>query len=60
MGYGRALIGDSLGGTVSLLTALQYPHTFGKVIMQSPLVNETVLRAVGKSLRSLIYLSYIM
>jgi enterochelin esterase-like enzyme len=46
MGYGRALIGDSLGGTVSLLTALQYPHTFGKVIMQSPLVDETVLKAV--------------
>lgn len=46
MGYGRALIGDSLGGTVSLLTALQYPHTFGKVIMQSPLVDETVLQAV--------------
>ena len=46
MGYGRALIGDSLGGTVSLLTALQYPHTFGKVIMQSPLVDETVMKAV--------------
>lgn len=48
MGYGRALIGDSLGGTVSLLTALQYPHTFGKVIMQSPLVDENVLHAVQK------------
>ena len=48
MGYGRALIGDSLGGTVSLLTALQYPHTFGKVIMQSPLVDETVLQAVRR------------
>ncbi|MFB5282464.1 MULTISPECIES: alpha/beta hydrolase [Peribacillus] len=46
MGYGRALIGDSLGGTVSLLTALKYPHTFGKVIMQSPLVDETVMKAV--------------
>lgn len=46
MGYGRALIGDSLGGTVSLLTALQYPHTFGKVIMQSPLVDETVMKAI--------------
>lgn len=46
MGYGRALIGDSLGGTVSLLTALQYPHTFGKVIMQSPLVDEHVMKAV--------------
>jgi enterochelin esterase-like enzyme len=46
MGMGRALIGDSLGATVSLMTALKYPHTFGKVIMQSPLVNEKVLQAV--------------
>ncbi|MGE7761019.1 alpha/beta hydrolase [Peribacillus sp. NPDC097895] len=46
MGHGRALIGDSLGGTVSLLAALQYPHTFGKCIMQSPLANEAVMDAV--------------
>ena len=46
MGHGRALIGDSLGATVSLLAALKYPHTFGKCIMQSPLVNEAVLEAV--------------
>lgn len=46
MSYGRVFIGDSLGGTVSLLTALKYPHTFGKVIMQSPLVDQTVLKAV--------------
>ncbi|MGG2066640.1 MULTISPECIES: alpha/beta hydrolase [unclassified Bacillus (in: firmicutes)] len=43
MGKGRVLIGDSLGGTVSFMTALMYPHTFGKVIMQSPFVNESVL-----------------
>ncbi|MFD2679741.1 alpha/beta hydrolase [Bacillus seohaeanensis] len=48
MGMGRALIGDSLGATVSLMTALKYPHTFGKVIMQSPLVNEKVLQAVER------------
>lgn len=48
MGTTRALIGDSLGGTVSLLTALAYPHTFGKVMMQSPYVNEAVLQAVDK------------
>ena len=41
-----ALIGDSLGGTVSLLTALQYPHTFGKVITQLPLVDKHVMKAV--------------
>jgi enterochelin esterase-like enzyme len=43
MGSTRALIGDSLGATVSLMTALQYPHTFGKVILQSPYVNDQVL-----------------
>jgi len=46
MGLGRALIGDSLAGTVSFKAALQYPHTFGRIIMQSPLVNEEVLKSV--------------
>jgi len=46
MGSTRALIGDSLGATVSLMTALQYPHTFGKVVLQSPLVDEQVLKLV--------------
>lgn len=46
IGMGRALIGDSLAATVSLLTALQYPNTFGKVILHSPLVNEYVLSEV--------------
>lgn len=46
MGKGRVLIGDSLGGTVSFMTALMYPHTFGKVVMQSPFVDETVLNLV--------------
>lgn len=46
IGMGRALIGDSLAATVSLLTALQYPNTFGKVILHSPLVNEYVLSQV--------------
>ncbi|MBP3040114.1 esterase family protein [Bacillaceae bacterium Marseille-Q3522] len=47
VGYGRALAGDSLGATVSLMTALLYPHTFGKVILQSPLVNHKVLQAAA-------------
>lgn len=34
---------NSLGGTVSFMTALMYPHTFGKVVMQSPFVDETVM-----------------
>ncbi|MFO1445581.1 esterase family protein [Bacillus sp. Bva_UNVM-123] len=49
MGMGRALIGDSLGATVSLMAALQYPHTFGKVILQSPMVNEEVLNKVKEA-----------
>lgn len=46
IGMGRALIGDSLAATVSLLTALNYPNTFGKVIMHSPLVNDYVLEKI--------------
>lgn len=42
----RSLIGDSLAGTLGLMTAIQYPGTFGKVIMQSPYVDEKVLEAV--------------
>lgn len=47
MGSTRALIGDSLGATVSLMTALQYPHSFGKVLLQSPYINEKVLDMVN-------------
>ncbi|MEC5423577.1 alpha/beta hydrolase-fold protein [Virgibacillus sp. C22-A2] len=46
MGQSRALMGDSLAGTLALMTALKYPNTFGKVIMQSPYVDDTVLNAV--------------
>jgi enterochelin esterase-like enzyme len=46
MGRGRVLIGDSLGATVSLLAGLQYPHTFGKIAMQSPYVDETMISKV--------------
>jgi enterochelin esterase-like enzyme len=47
IGLGRALIGDSLGGTVSLLAGLMYPHTFGKIAMQSPYINETIIEKVN-------------
>ncbi|MDQ1004082.1 enterochelin esterase-like enzyme [Neobacillus niacini] len=47
MGSTRALIGDSLGATVSLMTALQYPYSFGKVLLQSPYVNEKVMEMVN-------------
>lgn len=46
IGMGRGLIGDSLAATVSLMTACAYPHTFGKVMLHSPYVNDDVLTAV--------------
>jgi len=46
IGAGRGLIGDSLAATISLLTALKYPHTFGKVILHSPYVDDYVLEKV--------------
>jgi len=49
MGQTRTLMGDSLAGTLALLTAFKYPNTFGKVIMQSPYVNETVLEAIKQT-----------
>ncbi|WP_318153071.1 alpha/beta hydrolase [Metabacillus arenae] len=48
MGYGRALIGDSLAATVSLMASLDYPNIFGKVALQSPFVNSYVLSEVEK------------
>lgn len=46
MGQSRTLMGDSLAGTLALMTALQYPNTFGNVIMQSPYVDEQIMNAV--------------
>ncbi|MFF2446135.1 alpha/beta hydrolase [Neobacillus sp. NPDC058068] len=46
MGSTRALIGDSLAATVSLMTAIQYPHTFGKVLLQSPYVDNQVVELI--------------
>ncbi len=45
----RVLMGDSLAGTIALLTAIKYPHTFGKVILQSPLVDDAVLELLDAS-----------
>lgn len=45
-GQGRILMGDSLAGTLALMTAVKYPDTFGKVVMQSPYVDQTVLHLV--------------
>lgn len=38
LGSGMGLIGDSLGGYVSLKCGVQFPRTFGKVIIQSPYI----------------------
>lgn len=46
MGKTRTLLGDSLAGTLALMTAIRYPNTFGQVIMQSPYVDEMVLEKV--------------
>ena len=47
IGAGRGLIGDSLAATISLLAAAKYPNTFGKVILHSPYVDNSVLEAVN-------------
>ncbi|EZP78853.1 esterase [Parageobacillus genomosp. 1] len=46
IGKGRALIGDSLGGTVALMAGLLYPHTFGKIAMQSPYIDEDIIAKI--------------
>lgn len=46
VGAGRGLIGDSLAATISLLAAVKYPHTFGKLILHSPYVDDFVLEKV--------------
>lgn len=45
LGVTRALFGDSLAGTLAFMVATTYPLLFKKVLMQSPLVNNTVLQA---------------
>ncbi len=46
MGHGRTLVGDSLAGTLALMTAVKFPNIFGNVIMQSPYVDEHVKEVV--------------
>lgn len=40
---GRTLLGDSLAATVNVHAALEYPHTFGQVIAQSPYIHTSTL-----------------
>ncbi|WP_163529861.1 alpha/beta hydrolase [Halobacillus ihumii] len=46
MGNGRTLVGDSLAGTLALMTATRFPNVFGNVIMQSPYVDPHVMEVV--------------
>lgn len=39
---GRILLGDSLAGSIALMTALSYPRLFSQVGMFSPMFNEVV------------------
>lgn len=48
LGITRALIGDSLAGTLALMTAIKFPDLFQKVLMQSPLINDAVLAAASQ------------
>lgn len=47
LGNGRTLLGESLGGVVSLFTALAYPHTFGQVACQSIAMDEKLNQQVA-------------
>ncbi|MFC7371842.1 alpha/beta hydrolase [Fictibacillus iocasae] len=49
LGGSTALIGDSLGGYISLKAATLYPHTFGKLILQSPYVPEVLMEEIKSS-----------
>src|SRR5699024_11742965 len=42
LGIEHSLIGDSLAGTFAIVTALQYPGYFNQIIIQSPLIDDTV------------------
>ncbi|MFC7321243.1 alpha/beta hydrolase [Halobacillus campisalis] len=46
MGRGRTLAGDSLAGTLALMTAARFPNIFGNVIMQSPYVDAHVMEYI--------------
>nr|WP_254613082.1 alpha/beta hydrolase-fold protein [Brevibacillus sp. HB1.2] len=47
LGNARTLLGESLGGVVSLFTALYYPHTFGQVACQSIAMDAKLNRLIA-------------
>ncbi|MGD8189824.1 alpha/beta hydrolase [Brevibacillus ginsengisoli] len=48
LGHARTLLGESLGGVVSLFTALTYPHTFGQVAAQSGAFSSSLCAKVNE------------
>lgn len=48
-GPSRTLLGDSLAGSLALMTAEAFPNIFSRVVMQSPYVNERVLSRLTAS-----------
>ncbi|MFD1066022.1 alpha/beta hydrolase [Oceanobacillus locisalsi] len=48
-GKTRSIIGDSLAGTLALMTTMKYPHLFKKAGLQSPYVDDTVLTYVEET-----------
>lgn len=49
LGNGRTLLGESLGGVVSLFTALSYPHTFGQVACQSAAMDASLNKRIEET-----------
>ncbi|MFD2369238.1 alpha/beta hydrolase [Brevibacillus sp. GCM10020057] len=49
LGNARTLVGESLGGVVSLFTALAYPHTFGQIACQSIAMDSELNRRVAET-----------
>ncbi|MCK9906577.1 alpha/beta hydrolase-fold protein, partial [Frankia sp. Cpl3] len=56
LGNARTLLGESLGGVVSLFTALTYPHTFGQIACQSAAFDDALI-AMVTSVQQLPHLS---
>lgn len=48
LGTTFSLMGDSLAGTIAFMTAMEYPHIFSNVVLQSPLVDKHVLKLAGE------------
>ncbi|MDN4073646.1 MULTISPECIES: alpha/beta hydrolase [Fictibacillus] len=46
LGSGMCLLGDSLGGYVSLTCGISFPRTFSKIIVQSPFVSKQFLEDI--------------